>query len=83
MASEMPFESIVAFIDGSTPATPANDLMRPRDGAEQAGQGRQVPQHRQVAGPLLDLRQLAQGFFVHRLLNVVLRCHPRGAGRRR
>ena len=29
MASEIPFESIVAFIDGSTPATPANDLMRP------------------------------------------------------
>ena len=29
IASEIPFESIVAFIEGSTPATPANDLMRP------------------------------------------------------
>src|SRR5262245_797800 len=29
IASEMPFDSSVAFCDGSTPATPANDLMRP------------------------------------------------------
>ena len=29
MASEMPWASRVAFIDGSTPATPAKDLMRP------------------------------------------------------
>ena len=30
MASEMPLASSVAFIDGSTPATPANEWMRPR-----------------------------------------------------
>ena len=29
MEMEMPFDSRVAFCDGSTPATPANDLMRP------------------------------------------------------
>ena len=29
MASEMPLASSVAFIDGSTPATPANEWMRP------------------------------------------------------
>ena len=29
MASEMPFESSDAFCEGSTPATPANALMRP------------------------------------------------------
>jgi hypothetical protein len=29
MASEIPLESMVAFIEGSTPATAPNDLMRP------------------------------------------------------
>ena len=66
IASEMPFESRVAFCDGSTPATPANDLMRPVMVPEQAGEGRQVAEHRQVAGPLLELRQLAQARLFHR-----------------
>src|SRR4051794_1415619 len=42
------------------------------DGPEQAGEGRQVPQHRQVASPLLQLRKLAERLFVHALLHVVL-----------
>src|SRR5262249_12691306 len=42
------------------------------DGPEQTGQGGQVPEHRQVAGALLDLRKLAHRLFVHRLLDVVV-----------
>src|SRR4029077_2643951 len=40
-----------------------------RDGPEQAGERRQVAEHREVAGPLLELRQLAERLFVHRLLH--------------
>ncbi len=43
-----------------------------RDGPEQTGERREVPQHGQVARALFDLRQLLESLFVHALLHVVL-----------
>ena len=66
IASEMPFDSSVAFCDGIDTGDAGERLDETGDGAEQAGEGRQVAEHRQVAGPLLELRQLAQARLFHR-----------------